>query len=49
MSWKCVVGDVVAYVQDISKDSVAVESVYCSPAGLQICHNVSAVSAIILA
>lgn len=49
MSWKFVVGDGVAHVQEISKDTVAVELVYCSPAGLQICHNVSAVSAIILA
>lgn len=49
MSCVIVVVNGVVYVTGNSKDIVAVEFVYCLPAGLRLCHNVSAVSAIILA
>lgn len=50
MSWKFAVNSGVVWCAfSNSKDLVADKFVYCSLASLQICHNVSAVSAIILA
>lgn len=49
MFLRILVDNGVVYITGNSKDLLAVEFVYCLPAGLQVCHNVSAVSAIILA